>query len=191
MIKKYLEIETKYNAENISLSEFKKFCEARNPLAHLVASGFDYFYSKKEEPTSFCRHRVGSDKNEFTYKEKTSDANNTVRKEINIQLDKSETVETAAALADSFGYEFNTSIFKTCFIYCYLDHTLVYYICYDTDMKESGRFCEIEAKEDYPWNSEQEAWSSILALERLFKPLGVSAQNRVKRSLFEIFKKEP
>lgn len=188
MIKRHLEIETKYKADDISLRDFKKFCASREPLSTMTVSGFDHFYSNKDEPDSFCRHRTGPDKNEFTYKQKTSDVNNTVRKEVNVQMDDRETTYTAAALAESFGYTYDTTIFKTCFIYNFSDHTLVYYICYDTNMKELGRFFEIEAKEDFPWTSEQAAWDAILALERLFKPLGVSPQNRIKRSLYEMFR---
>lgn len=190
MIKNNLEIETKYNAAEIPLTEFKKFCEEREPERYIQASGFDYFYSSPDDPASFCRHRTGADKNEFTYKKKTSDSNNTIRREVNVQMEKGEPIATGAALAESFGYKYNTSIFKTCFVYTYSWYTLVYYICYDSEMKELGRYLEIEMKEDYGWKSEEEAWNQLIIIEKLCKPLGVTPQARIKRSLFELYRKE-
>ncbi len=189
MIKRNLEIETKYNANDISLLDFKAFCEGRSPVKVVMASGFDYFYSKEGEESSFCRHRVGPDRNEFTFKRKTSEVNNTIRREVNVNMAQGETIETAAALAASFGYQYNTSIFKTCFVYIYDWYSLVYYICYSPDMKEVGRFFEIEMKEDHPWASEADAWNQLLIMEKLCKPLGVTPQARIKRSLFELYRK--
>jgi hypothetical protein len=56
-------------------------------------------------------------------------------------------------------------------------------------MNELKRFIEIEAKEDYKWASEEEAWNEVVKYEKMFEPLGITPQNRVKRSLFELFKK--
>lgn len=189
MIKRYLEIETKYNAKNVSLTEFKEFCKARGPLRSIMASGYDHFYAKPDEESSFCRHRTGPDRNEFTYKQKTNAANSTIRREVNVNMMPGESKETAAALAESFGYQYNTSIFKTCFVYTYEWYTLVYYITYDLDMKELDRLLEIEMKEDHPWASEADAWNQLTVLEKLCKPLGASPQARIKRSLFEMYRK--
>jgi len=185
----FKEIELKYRADEVKLTDFIEFCEERTPVKKVVASGYDHFYHNQKDPDAFCRHRFGPDMNQLTFKRKTTDVNNFVRTEHNLDLDPSMKVEQIQALLKEFGYAFNTSIFKNCFVYNYEDHTLVYYICYDTDMRELGRFCEIEAKEDFPWAHPQHAWDSIVALERIFKKLGVSPQSRMKRSLFEMFKK--
>jgi hypothetical protein len=56
-------------------------------------------------------------------------------------------------------------------------------------LKELRRFVEIEADEDYRWASEQEAWAHVEKYEKMFEPLGITSRNRMKKSLFEIFKK--
>lgn len=182
------EIEFKYNADSISLVRFHEFCAEREPVKYLHASGFDYFYERVKEPGSFCRHRVGPDSNQLTFKRKLDDKNNYIRTEHNLDLGPAVTVPQVAALCSEFGYDPNFSLFKNCFIYCYDYYTLVYYICSDLDMKELGRFVEIEMREDHDWRNEQEAMDALLAMERFCKPLGITPQARVKRSLFEMFR---
>jgi adenylate cyclase class IV len=185
---RYMEIETKYRADTISLSSFLKFCESRSPLRVVNAAGYDHFYESLKVPGSFCRHRIGLDTNQLTFKRKTSDSNNFIRTEHNLDLSGA-VREQVAALCKEFGYEHNFSLYKNCFVYGYENYTLVYYIVYDEDLHELGRFVEIEMKEDYPWESEQQAWDQLLVFEKLCKPLGISPQSRVKRSLFELYRK--
>lgn len=185
----FKEIEFKYKADDISLVAFTNFCE-RDEHKFILASGYDHFYSFKNDSESFCRHRVGPDKNELTFKRKTSDKNNFVRTEHNIQLDPRTTMDQIKALCKEFGYTHNTSIYKDCFVYKYPRYTFVYYICYNLDMKELGRFVEIEMEESYPWETEEQALNDMIELEKSFSQFGVSPQSRVKRSLFEMFRKE-
>ncbi len=187
---KYLEVEFKYKADNISLTSFTDFCKTKKPTSVVIASGYDYFYENIDDPDAFCRHRVGPDSNQLTFKRKLSDVNNFIRTERNVDLAASMSVEEISGLCDEFGYKYNTSIFKNCFVYKYDWYTFVYYICYDTDMIELGRFVEIEMSEDHAWNSEKEAWEELLLMEKICgKGLGVTAQSRIKRSLFEMFRK--
>lgn len=187
----FKEIELKYRADHLKLEDFQEFAKNRDDLKKtLLASGYDHFYSSASDKDAFCRHRVGPDINQLTFKRKQHDANNYVRTEHNIDMKARVTTAQVTALYKEFGYEYNTSIFKTCFVYTYEWYTLVFYVVYDTNMQEKGRFFEIEAREDYPWDSEGAAWDSIVALERLFKPMGISAQNRLKKSLWEMFRKE-
>lgn len=188
---KFKEIEFKYKAENISLSQFSEFCKKRVPVKTLIASGYDHFYERADESGSFCRLRVGPDSNQLTFKRKTVDGNNFVRTEHNIDLAAATSQEQIDALLAEFGYNYNTSLFKNCFVYQYDWYTFVFYVVYDTDMKELGRFVEIEMSEDYAWASEEEAYSQLLVLEKLCKPIGVLPQSRIKRSLFELYKKGP
>lgn len=186
-----MEIEFKYNASEISLSTFTEFCQERNRKnvhKFIIASGYDYFYDSLTNPESFCRHRVGADMNQLTFKKKTSGTNNYVRTEHNIDLENKVSVEQVKLLCGEFGYKYNTSIFKNCFIYAYDRYTLVYYVCYDKDMKELGRFVEIEMKEDHNWSSEEEAYGELTIMEKLCKGLGISSKSRLKRSLYEMFK---
>ncbi len=187
---KFHEVEFKYRADGISLAKFQEFCEAKEPEKYIIASGFDHFYDNETDAVGFYRHRVGPDMNQLTYKRKTSATNNFVRKEHNLDFSKKVSVEQAAAYVKDFGYTLNTTIFKNCFVYKYEYYTLVFYICYDIGMKELGRFMEIEMDEEYAWKSEEEAMVSLVAMERLSKTLGISAQSRVKKSLYELFRQE-
>jgi hypothetical protein len=87
------------------------------------------------------------------------------------------------------GYKKNFSIFKTCKIAFLEKAVLVYYVVYDENLNEKKRFIEVEAKETYNWSSEEEAWATVVEYENMLAPLGISAKNRLKKSLFELFKK--
>lgn len=187
---KYLEIEFKYSAKIISLASFQEFCQARSPLKIKTPSGWDHFYDKPSEPDCFARLRVGSDMNQLTFKKKTDIKNNFIRVEDNIDLLKSmDRPRIEAFIKNIAGYEYNSSIFKTCFIYKYDVYNFVYYTVYDMEMKEVGRYVEIEMDEKHPWSSEDEAWNHLLVLEKMAKPLGISSKNRIKESLFELHRK--
>jgi adenylate cyclase class IV len=186
---KYKEIEFKYRADNISLLEFTEFCKRGNPKGLITASGYDYFYGDSKGSDAFARHRVGPSFNQLTFKRKTTDKNNFVRTEHNISLALDVTPEQTEALCKEFGYEFNFALFKNAFIYEFERYCFVFYVCYDTKLNELGRFIEIEMSESHPWASEQEAWDALTALEHEARPLGLSAQKRVRNSLFEMFKK--
>ncbi len=186
---KHLEIETKYNADSISLVAFNDFCQSlKGSPKYLEAAGYDYFFDSDKDEDGFYRIRIGHDLRQLTYKHKTKDTNNYVRDEHNLNFASSMTKEYIEGYVKSLGYEFNTRLFKNCFIYAFETYTLVYYVCYDSDMHELGRFIEIEMSEDYPWPTEQDAWNELIAMERICRPLGISPQSRVKRSLFEMYR---
>ena len=184
---KNMEIEFKYKAD-ISLTEFQKFCKSRKPEQFVIVSGYDHFYSKIDDLNSFYRHRVNLTENQLTFKRKTINDNNFIREEHNIDLPVSVLEEKISAMCGVHGYTYDCSIFKNCFIYNYDYYTLVYYICYDTNLMENDRFIEIEVKEDFGWSDEQEAYNELLILERLFKPLGLSTEKRLHASLFEMYR---
>lgn len=185
----FREIEFKYRANDIALSEFKKFCDSKAPKTYTEASGYDHFYTKKGEEGAFCRYRKGADIHQLTFKRKTVDSNNYVRTEHNIDLALKVSRDQIEALLLEFGYSYNTSIFKSCFIYKYDWYTAVFYTCYDEEMTELGRFMELEMSEDTEWQA-GEAERELAVLEKLCKPLGILPQARVRRSLFELFRKE-
>lgn len=187
---KFLEIELKYNAKNISLEDFCEFARSlKPPVKYKEAAGYDYFYDDPKDEDGFYRLRIGHDVRQITYKHKTKETNNYIRDEHNLNLVKGMTFDAMVAYVSSLGYKFNNKIFKNCFIFEFETYTLVYYVCSDSNISELGRFIEIEMKEDYPWASQADAWNELVALERICKPLGVSPQSRVKRSLFELYKK--
>lgn len=186
MVKQFLEIETKYNAEDMTLTQFTAFCKSRSPLKYTQASGWDHFYAGSEQDDQFGRHRVGPNFNQLTVKTKTAPKNNFIRQEDNLDFQEAISEEQVKSFFAKFGYDHIKSIFKNCFIYKYPLYTLVYYVIYTTEMEEIGRFMEIEMSESHNWESETEAWEALLALEKQCKPLGVTAQGRVRKSLYEI-----
>lgn len=187
---KNTEIEFKYSASNLLLTKFKEFCESKGPLNFQIVSGYDHFYANPSAPESFYRHRVNTNENQLTFKRKTKSDNNFVREEHNVDLPLSVSEEKIKDLCNISGYKYNTSIFKHCFIYNFEYYNLVYYICYDIDLRELGRFTEIEMKEDYTWSNEDDAWSSLLSLEKLYRHLDISPSVRLNKSLYEMFRKE-
>jgi adenylate cyclase class IV len=153
-----------------------------------MASGYDHFYANYKDGSCFCRHRVGHDLNQLTFKRKLNDKNNYVRTEHNISLTAEVSTDQVAALCDEFGFKYKGSIYKDAFIYKYQDYTFVYYICYDLDMKELGRFMEIELSEDKNWESYERAISVLNGFGNRFnQELDVTPQMRLKKSLYEMF----
>jgi adenylate cyclase class IV len=189
---KFKEVETKYSAENISLQDFVAFCEKHDEayLSKIEAAGFDHFYYSAKDPKAFYRHRIGPDLNQLTFKRKIQSDRNYIRTEHNINLEPTTPKEKVAALVSESGFEHNVTIFKSCFVYYFERVVLSYYVCYDSNMKEIGRFFEIEANEDYGWKTEQDAWGAVTVMEIVCRPLGVTPQMRIKRSLFELFRKQ-
>jgi adenylate cyclase class IV len=125
---------------------------------------------------------------ELTIKRKTQDANNNNRVEVNLPT-QGKSTKAVAAFVDLLGYKPNFSIFKTCKIAFLEKVVLVYYVVYDENLNEKQRFIEVEANEKYNWNSEQEAWDEVLKYEKMLEPLGITPKHRLRKSLFELFKK--
>lgn len=190
MTGKYHEVEFKYRA-TITLEQFRKLCLLNNPTNYIQAAGFDRFFESKKDPEAFCRHRVEPGKfNQLTFKRKLTDGNNYIRTEHNLSLAIDTTDDQIEALCAEFGYLYNTSIYKSCFVYNFSNYTLVYYICFDTNLNELGRFIEIEMSETQFNGRSDLAWEALRELEDRFKEaLSVSTQSRIKRSLFEMFRK--
>lgn len=186
----FKEIEFKYNADNISLTDFTAFCKKQvEPYKFILASGYDHFYDNAESADYFYRHRVGPDMNQLTIKRKTNNKNNFIRGEHNLNLSGTFAEAQVKAYLAEHSYAYNFSLFKNCFVYTYNLCTFVYYVCYDLDLKEIGRFLEIEMAEDGPWKNEQEAWDRLIALEKSLESLGISPKKRMRTSLFEMYRK--
>ena len=183
----FKELETKYYADNIGMDDFVKLVQPLNPTWMMVSSYDDYFTNDKDE---FIRYRYHDHMGELTIKRKTTDANNNNRVEVNVPTD-GKSGASIQAFVDLLGYKKNFSIFKTCKIAFLEKAVLVYYVVYDENLNEKKRFIEVEAKETYNWASEEEAWATVVEYENMLAPLGISAKNRLKKSLFELFKKKP
>lgn len=186
MKKQFIEVEYKYSAEDIPLTEFTAFCEAAGPTQYVKASGYDHFYASDKDTMQFGRHRVGPGYNQLTVKAKTQEKNNYVRQEDNLDFKDNISTAKVESFFSKFGYEHKRSIFKNCFIYKYPLHTFVYYVIYTDDMNELGRYIEIEMSEEHPWESAEHALEALRAVEKQCKPLGIIPQARIRNSLYEI-----
>jgi adenylate cyclase class IV len=99
-------------------------------------------------------------------------------------------MEAVTQFAELLGYKHNFCVYKTCQVYWIDNMVICYYVVYDEEWKEKRRFLEIEADEDHVWESEAQAWNAVEEYEKAFEILGITAKNRSKKSLFEMFKKE-
>lgn len=183
---KFKELEFKYDASDKSMQDFIDLIEPLKSRRVMQVSSYDdYFVNDKG---NFIRYRYTDSSGELTIKYKTNNKNNNERIEVNIPT-LGNAKNAVAEFCKYMGYTFNFSIFKTCKIYWVDRVVIVYYIVYDEEMKEMRRFIEIEADEDLEWSSEQEAWDEVLRYEKMLAPLGITAHNRLKKSLFEMFQK--
>jgi adenylate cyclase class IV len=185
----FKEIEFKYDAvtSGVSLERFEELMEKNFTIKKkmMVSSYDDYF---TDTNGNFIRYRHHDNRGELTIKRKVTDKNNNERVEVNVPTD-GDNLKTVTAFVDLLSYKHNFGIYKTCKIYWIDKVVMVYYVVYDKELKELRRFIEIEADEHLPWESEQLAWDEIAKYEKLMEPLGITPKNRLKKSLFEIFRK--
>lgn len=184
----------------------------------LEIGSWDHYYTKGEAFIR-DRRGTGKER-ELTSKEQTDPKNNQVRKEINLsiksklneyndfmdmiggQIHKINEIEDPQIIfkpdldhvlllaQEKLGYMFNFGIYKICWIYNLQDTVLVYYVVFNEDFKEVGRFMEIEANPHKDWSSEEEARNAVLTMEKEFEKIGITYRNRLPRSLFQMFKRE-
>lgn len=187
IMNEYTELEFKYKADDISLQDFVKLMKDLPVQSRKDVSSWDHYYITNANEDEFIRYRESSGP-ELTIKRKTIESNNWQRIEVDLPLDGNRiNTNTVTKWVELLGYKPKKSIYKSCFIY-WLDYVnFVYYIVYDENMKEKGRFIEVEFnKEKLADNTEKVAEQMKIGQEALTK-LGLSPQNRLKRSLFEIF----
>jgi adenylate cyclase class IV len=191
----FIEVETKYRADDIALHDFHTLMQKfglDTPERFLYVSSNDIYFVKGEE---FLRYRTGGERREFTYKRKSEDKNNFYRLELNVPAPDS--VFIAEKFADDcLGFKRNFDIHKTCWIYHADDAILVYYTVTDKDGNKAN-FIEIEVKEDLVISNDDgthrhltkdEAWAIITKWEKELSALGISPQNRLRKSLFEMYR---
>lgn len=189
------ELEFKYNANHISVDEFTKFAQSLDSGKLIDVSSWDIYFSGGESnalPFEFVRYRQGP-KPELTIKVKSTDKNNNDRLEVDVPLNpetSSDEMEKAvAAFVGQIGFSFNVKIYKSCQIYLFPKTSLVYYVTFDSNMKEVGRYVEVEASKSYPFASKEEAWNEVMALESKLSALNITSKNRMKKSQWEINRK--
>lgn len=185
------EIEFKYDAKGISLSQFNEVAKSLKPQRFIEVSSWDIYYAPVGESSfqfEFMRLRFGPNP-QLTIKVKTTEKNNNDRIEIDIPLDPGSSQEyltdVVAAYCKQLNFKENFRIYKWCQIYFYEKTDMVYYIVSDGDMKEKGRFIEVEARKDSPIETLEEAEEVVKKLERQLSALGLTPQNRTKLSQWE------
>lgn len=181
-----LEVEFKYSAKNTSVNDFNAFCSGiKNHEQYRVNLGVDRFYTNKEKPDTFFRLREDSGRFELTYKRKTTKNNNKVRVEYNLGIDNAIAAES---LIKEFGYEYDTYLNKVNYVHVFPWFVLSYYICFDANMVEIGRFIEIEMREDHSWSALKEMETELKILEKMCRAIGISPEGRIKESLYEMYR---
>lgn len=188
----FLEVECKYNADDISRIAFKDLAKSLNPKSFIYVESSDVYYVREED--EFLRYRMPSENKlsgeenraELTFKKKHKDANNLVRTEVNLRVDLNDG-NLIHAFCEGLGYKKNFQIQKACDIYFFDDADIVFYSVKD----ESGKYSyylEIESNENIGMTHEQ-SWEVVLKYEKLLAPLGITPQKRKKLSLYEMYRK--
>lgn len=183
---KFKEIELKYDAQDVSMNDFINLVESLKVEKRMLVSSFDDYFI--DSFNNFIRYRYTDNGGELTIKRKLNDKNNNERVEVNIPT-AGDNLTAVTAFVDLLGYKHNFGIYKTCKIFWIDKIVLVYYVVYDKEMKELRRFIEIEADEHVCWPSKEDAWAEIIKYEKMMEPLGITPKNRLKKSLFEIFRR--
>lgn len=189
----HTEFESKYRVDADKLYEFKSIVEKLSDLKEFIyVEGPDVYWTKGE--TEFLRYRKAAygaaetSKSWLTMKSKLNGAsNNIIRKEVNWRVDATP-YETIREGAELLGFTYNFKIYKLCHIYRFNDATLVFYtVKEDTSM---SHFIEIEVDEATIGNyTEEQAFEVIKKYENILAPLGLKPQNRLRKSLFEMYVK--
>jgi adenylate cyclase class IV len=184
------ELEFKYSADDIKLGTFTKFAESMNPQKRLEVASWDYYYSAPSTlPFEFVRFRNGPSP-ELTIKMKNNEKNNNNRFELDLPLRKKISDWMVKTFVELLGFKENFRVYKYCDIYWYEKLDIVYYVIYNKDMVEVGRRVEIEARKDYPhWKNAEEALEEVKLMEQKMSEIGITPQNRMKKSMWEQFRK--
>lgn len=184
------ELEYKFKADSISLTQFTEVMNTLGFIKKLETSSWDIYFVKPNEPEMFQRLRLSEIAPELTKKRKTTANNNWDRIEIDLPLDPArikESIVTKFVALD--GYEKNFKIYKSCFIYWKEQVNFVYYVVYDEEMVERGRFIEVEINKEIAHKLE-DPFAVLNENVKHFEAIGLNPKTRLKRSLYEIFRRE-
>jgi len=194
-IARFTEFETKYTSDISNLPIFKSIVETLPGLIEFTyAEGPDTYLTKPDG--SFGRYRKAKYPHDTKYAQWTlkfkpvGAKNNISRLEYNWQVDgtpEQEILDGAVAM----GFSFNFKINKGCHIYRFPECTLVFYSVKEENSAREDYFIEIEITEETVHElTEEQAWDIIRKYEKILEPVGVNAQKRMRRSLFEMYRKE-
>lgn len=182
----FTELEYKYKASGVSLTEFQELMEELGYDRKIDVSSWDIYYTVPNNPDWFQRFRNG-EKPELTKKRKVKSSNNWERVEVDLPLDPSVKEETVTKYVGLDNYTENFRVYKSCFIYWLENVNFVYYNVYDKEMHEQGRFIEVEVNKNKVSGLGEGAMDVLKEYEQKLSKLSINPQNRLKKSLFEMF----
>lgn len=198
-IPQYSEVETKYRTTVSMLPTFKRVAESIQDLRRFTyAEGPDEYFVNPKDPSSFARIRYSEhpDKDGKYYRQLSrkkkfeGHKDNVFRQETNLFLSENEVEEIRQDVKIS-GSFFNFKIHKYCHIYDFKDATIVFYSVREEGTTKEDFFIEIEVDEKTIHNlTEKEAWDVIHKYEKILEPVGVVPDKRLKKSLFEMYRKD-
>ena len=196
------EFEVKFRMDEAQLNAWKQLIinykkENEDSYKEFIYIDSDDIYyvkdvSSEDVEYDFIRYRFSDSKKdkraELTTKKKLKDTNNIKRIEYNVRVDNN-SKETVDGFVTGLGYNINFRIMKFVSIYKFKDATLPFYTVVD-DSGNRQSFCEIEVDEELLHKiDEEEAWEIVKKYEKILEPLGVSPQKRLRKSLYEMYKK--
>jgi adenylate cyclase class IV len=191
----HTEFETKYRAAQTDLTKFKRIVEEKfGPLTLYCEGPDDYFTMPDGSRFKRFRHAtypLTGTRKEVTTKVKPSGAkNNNIRTEKNLRVTDNDDALIKETIIDD-GFEYDFSIWKSCHIYKLSDATLVFYTVVDTtpgSKYNEDHFIEIEVDEDIINTlTEGEAWEIVKKYEDALIDVGIHAQKRIRKSLYEMY----
>jgi len=193
----HIEFESKYRVEQSIILPFKLIVEKMPTFKEFIyAEGPDEYFIKGD---SFVRYRKEANKGpdaraELTMKIKPEGAkNNIIREEFNVRVDGTPR-ETVVKFLNALGFTHNFTVMKSCFIYRMEDATLVSYTVADVtdgNLRSEDHFVEIEVSEEQIHTmNEDQAWAILTKYEKALEPLGITPQKRLKKSLYEMYKRD-
>lgn len=187
----FYELEYKYKADAISYPDFEAVMNTLKIEKQDNISSWDYYFTdNKKQDEGFIRFRDSTISPELTRKVKTQQQNNFVRMEIDLPLDKTKiNLKTITYFLQSIDYHENFRIYKNCQIFWLDSVNYVYYTVYGKEGNKLNCFIEVEVNKARMHSLGMEQAQQIL--DKATKPLqslGLNSQNRMKRSLYELYK---
>lgn len=183
------EYEQKYRVDNILLQDFQILMNTLPDLHEYISGGgWDFYYSKPGTDT-FQRLRCDPRFPELTKKIKINGSNQR-RREYDIKLvaeDPSSSPRYIQQYLEEDGYQVNFSIYKAYDIWVFDEVNYVYYVVFDNNLKELGRFVEVELNK----KKVKDIVHPLATLHRhaqLLSKIGLTPAFRETRSLWEMWK---
>lgn len=195
------EFEVKFRVDESKLNDWKQLMrdyKKQNPTEYkefVYIDSDDVYYTKESSNEDidyeFVRYRFsdGEKRAELTTKRKLKDSNNIIRKEQNVRVDQNDRATIHEFVTDGLGYKYNFTITKYVQIYIFKDATIPWYTVVDEDGKRDT-FIEVEVDEKLLHSiNEDQAWAIVSKYEKILEPLGITPRNRLRKSLFEMYKR--